>query len=292
MESTDTTAVLEPEAEAPEAQPDASAASASQPEASDAEISATMNALLRGGLTQAGPSSNPDATDQETDEANAEAGASAPPGDVKPADAKAPGRRSAAARIAELEAENARLTKAYEEANPPPPDASEEARKAAWDEEQEFRRLSVKPWKDTDWTQKEIDFLEEQQNLRKATPKLKQQYDVALEQDLKAQQAQVSAWQQGLRTQMYTDYASAAELHGVDIEALRTAPTFADRDRLIAAAAAAKFEPQIKKLREELSESRREQYGMARTPMNGGRSSAGSTYNENTYMNNLLRGGR
>ncbi len=293
MEPIDTAVLEQPEAEAVAAQPDASAESASQP-TSDAQQSAAMNALLRGGLQVDGSTSNPDATDLDTADADAGPGVSAPTGDVKPGDARAPGRRGAAAEIARLKAENERLQAAYDAANPPPPDASEETRKAILEREQRYRGLAAKPWEDSDWTQDDIDFFQDEQKRRAVAPELRQHYETVLEADRKAW----STWAEQSIQQRWdavkADLSTTLALPGVTpeikaqlIEASLSEQVLTHRrlEREIA-------DREIRKLREELSEARRDLFGSTRAPLGGGQSSAGRTYDENTYMNNLLRGGR
>ena len=67
------------------------------------------------------------------------------------------------------------------------------------------------------------------------------------------------------------DLASAAELPG-SIRSPQKAPTFADRDRMVYAAATARRDGEIKALREELADAKRQLLGIVRPPLNGGRS--------------------
>lgn len=285
------TATLDPAAEAESSSSAASEASASPAPDTTPTENAQMNALLRGGLSLDVPgSASKSDTDDDDGEVDAQDGASAPTGDVKPSGQT--GRRGAAAEIARLKAENERLQRAYDEANPPPPDASEETRKAALETESRFRRLLVKPESDPDWTHEDVAFLEGEKQRRALVPELQQHYETVLADDLEKQTVRVNEWAGRIRAKMLEDYGSAKDLPGVDEAAIRAAPTFADRDRIVYAAGRAQADAEISRLRDELADAKRDLFGAVRTPMNGGRSSPGRTYSENDYMNTLLRGGR
>lgn len=292
----DATATLErPDVPAEETPPAASEESASPPSDDiSPESRAQMNALIRGGVGRLDSTSKPDAAEASADAAETPDGESAPAGDVKPSDAAAlgPGRRGAAAEIDRLKAENERLTKALDAANPPPPDASEEARKAALETESRFRRLLMKPESDADWTPDDISFLETEKQRRAVAPELQQHYDTVLEADRASLQKLYDDTVNGFWAHVRSDMASAKDVPGVDYDAVKSARTFAERDRLMYAAGAASHEPELKKLREENADLRRDLFGATRAPMSGGRSSPGRAYSENEYMNRLLRGGR
>lgn len=278
-----------PAPDAPEAPPSSSEESASPPAQDEAQVSATMNALLRG-VIPGGSASNPDA-DDESDAG----GESAPPGDVNPSDAAAAGklgRRGAAAEISRLAAENARLNAALETLQPKVSDPTDEAQKAAVEREQRYRRLLVKPDNDNDWTSDDWDFLASEKQRRALVPELQQQYEAVLADDLKAHRDAYDGWVSGFKRAFLDDLASAKDVPGVDFEAVQKSKSFAERDRLMYTAGRAQLEPENKTLREENAQLKRELYGVPSGVLNGGRSAAGRTFNENTFMNTLLRGGR
>lgn len=286
------TATLEAPAAEAEASPSAVVEESASPASNDTtpQESAHMNALLRGALPADRDSASKPTTDEDNADTAGQDGASAPTGDVKPSET--PGRRGAAAEIAHLRAENARLQKAYEEANPPPPDASEEARAKAIETETRFRRLLVKPESDSDWTHEDIAFLEGEKQRRALVPELSQHYEAVIEADRQALAQEHEAKVAGFWAHVRADMASARDVPGVDFEAVKAARTFAERDRLMYAAGQAASEPELKKLREENADLRRDLFGAVRAPVQGGRSAPGRTFSENDYMNTLLRGGR
>ena len=267
--------------------------SARSTESSAAQIDATMNAFLRGGA-QPSVASKPDDADADDDLDSTVDGVSAPTtGDVKPTDAQAPirGRRGAAAEIARLAAENAKLQTEVETYRPKPVDASAEAQKAAVDREQRYRRLLHKPDTDTDWTGDDWHWLQTEKQTRAMVPELQQHYDQIIADDLKSHQDSYNGWVKSFRQHVANDMASARDLPGVDIAAAQAATTFAERDRIIYAAGVARSADEVQKLRAELTEARRDLAGSIRTPLAGGRSSLGRGQNVDDVMNDWIRRG-
>lgn len=288
-----TAATLEnPVAEADEAQPAAVEESASPTDL--AAESATMNALLRGEAS--GPASKPTAADDDPDSTEAQDGASDPAGTVKPSEQSpaAPGRRGAAAEIARLKAENARLQQAYDAANPPPPDPSDAARAKAVETEARFRRLLLKPDTDQDWTQDDVDFLVGEKERRAKVPELTQQYETALDEAAKSWQAWAEQSVAHRWDAVKADLSTTLTLPGVtdEIKAHLLAAPLSEQILIHRRLEREAAQGEIAKLRTELSDARRGLYGATRAPVDGGRSSPGRAYNENTLMNTLLRGGR
>lgn len=288
-------------AEAPEERAPASEESATPEQAAaeqaDAAESSVMNALLRGGLPpQAqGSASKPDDQDADTEGAEGTDGASASAQEgVKPSDSQQqPGRRGAAAEIARLRADNERLQKALDEANPPPPDASEEARKAAIETERRFRDLIMRD-PDTDPIFNEGDnyeWLKNERARRATNPELRRHYETVLEQDRAALYEDAQRREQAFLRGQAEQILTLAELPGVDATAFKAAP-YAVQGRMLYDAGKASNEAELKQLREENAQLRREGFGHLRTAPAGGRSSPGQTFTENGYMNTLLRGGR
>lgn len=277
-------------AEAPNGQAPTSEESAST--AQDTNVSpqedALMNALLRGNAGQGQDSaSKPDGETPDDEGAEVEGGESAPSGDVKPPDQSKPGRRSAAAEIAHLKAENERLQKAYQEANPPPPDASEEARKASVEREQRFRSLLLKPDTDQDWDADDWKWLQEEKAKRSAAPELRQHYETVLEQDRASLEQDAIRREHAFLKGQADQILTLSALPGIDAEAFKAAP-YAVQGRMLYDAR----EPEIRRLTEEIADLKREALGFVRTAPNGGRSSPGRTYSEDDFMNTVIRGGR
>lgn len=281
----------DPVAEADEAQPSPSEESAS-PSDPTAEANA-MNAMLRG-LVNPDPASKPDGDQDGDDSTSAQDGASDPTGTVKPSEQPAPGRRGAAAEIARLKAENERLQQAYDAANPPSPDPSDEARAKAVETETRFRRLLMKPDNDLDWTQDDVDFLVGEKEKRAKVPELTQQYEASLDANAKAWQEWAEQSVAHRWNAVKAELSSTLTLPGVTDEVkarLLTAP-LSEQILIHRQLEREAADAEITKLRNDLSAARRDLYGATRAPMNGGRSSPGRTVNENDYMNSMLRGGR
>lgn len=282
-----------PVADAADAPPPAPEESASPADTTSSD-SAVMNALLRGVLP--GSASNQDADDDDAEDVAAANGEPAQSRDAKP-NSQQPGRRSrraeeAAQRLSALEAENARLQSQLTELVPPPVDASEEARKAILASEDRFRRLSAKPVSDTDWQGDDWDWLESEKQRRALVPELRQHYETITEADRRVLRENAERERTEFWSRVGQDLATAEELPGVDIEALKKAPNFATRDRLVYAAAVATRDAENRALREENAQLKRDLFGSVRQPLNGGRSAGGAAMDENAYMNTLLRGGR
>lgn len=299
MEADSTTAVLEPAAEAEDTPPPASEESAS-PTATDereAEISAQMNALIRGQLTQQQDSSSkPDADDAGMTDTEAQDGASDPAGTVKPSDAQATGkgRRGAAAEIERLSGEVTRLTKALDDLQPKMPDASEEAKAKALETEARYRKLLVKPESDQDWTSEDIQFLEAEKQRRALVPELQQQYETVLDADRKALAEWAESTVQTRWNRVKADLSSTLTLPGVtdEIKAQLLAAPLSEQVLIHRRLERESIEPELKRLRDENADLKRDLLGATRAPLAGGRSAPGRTYDENTLMNTLLRGGR
>lgn len=281
----------EPEGSA--AEPSEESASQSAATSSAADISATMNALIRGTL----PPSPDDSTSKPDDDiadffGSKPDGESAPSGDVKPDDGSAPGRRGAAAEIARLKAENERTQAELDALKPKPVDASAEAQRTARDREQRYRRLRDKPDTDQDWTSDDWDFVQSEKQKRAAVPELQQHYDAIVADDLKANEDAFNGWVSNFRRGLLADMATAADVPGVDFAAVKAAKTFAERDRILYDAGAASRATELKTLREENAQLKRERRGDVRVAVSGGRSSPGRTQDVNGFMNDLIRQGR
>lgn len=290
----------DPVAESEDAASAVSEESASPQTGSDDDISpesvAQMNALIRGQIAaavQAGSASKPE-TDDAGEAGDAQGGESAPSGDVKPSDqpGQQPGRRGAAAEIERLSGEVARLTKLLDEANPPPPDASEESRKAAWEREQRYRKLAAKPWKDADWSQDDVEFFTTEQERRALFPEIFAQHQVALDQDLQEHERAYQAKHEAFQAYVLDGMEAIKGLPGVDFDAIKAAPDFRAREQLIYRAGQASKEAENRQLRETIADLRRDALDGTRAPIAGGRSSPGRAVDTDTYMNTLLRGGR
>lgn len=253
-----------------------------------------MNAIIRGATADvvAAGASKPDDAGADEFEPEAADGASAAPGQqpdagVKPSSARLT-RRGAAAEIERL---NARIAELESGTAPPvPPDASEQERQAILDAEDRYRRLLAKPDDDPDWSQDDYVWLQDEKRKRALLPDVTRHYETVIERERRLAQASVEQERQAFWASVGQDLASAAELPGVDLEALKKAPTFADRDRMVYAAATARRDGEIKALREELADAKRQLLGIVRPPLNGGRSAPGRTYDENGFMNGLIRG--
>lgn len=283
----DATLPLSAEADAVAAPAPEESASASR--ANDAQENAFMDAMIQGGLAELASSSNLDA-DADIADANAAAREPAPSGDVKP-NGQQPGRRAskaqeAAAEIASLRAQVAALTPA------PPPDASEEARAAILATEDRYRNLLAKPDDDPDWLQDDYIWLQDEKRRRALVPDVTRHFETVLERERRVVSEAAATEREQFWQRVGQDLASAAELPGVDLAAVKAAPSFADRDRLVYAAGKAQGQAEVRALREELADAKRQILGIVRPPLNGGRSGPGRTYDENTFMDSLIRGGR
>lgn len=279
----------------PQNEPEGSVAEPSEESASqgtDAGISpegnAFMNALLRGALPPSS-SSNPDDDAADNNGSDAD-GKPAPTGDVNPVDGKPLGRRGAAAEIARLKAENERAQAELDALKPKPVDPAEVARTASREREQRFRRLRDKPDSDVDWTNEDWQFVQDEKQKRAIVPELQAHYDAIVADDLKANEDTFNSWVAGFRKHVTSDMATAADVPGVDFEVAKAAKTFAERDRIMYDAGAASSAAEVKSLREELAQTRRELRGQTRVAMPAGRSSPGRIQDANGFMNDLIRG--
>lgn len=282
MEQDATTGAIAEAAEPTPAQPEESA-SAPDP----AENNALMNALIRGELAAA--ASKPGDADDDED-ADASDGVSAHQG-VKPdAAAKPPTRRRAAAEIERLTAEVESLKAQL--APQVPPDASEEARRAILDAEDRYRRLLAKPDDDPDWTQDDYSWLQDEKRKRAIVPEVTRHFETVLERERAAARSEVEQERTAFWSHVANDLASAEELPGVDLAAIKAAPDFRTRDRIVYAAAEAKSAETIRDLRAELADAKRQLLGAVRPPPTGGRSSPGRTFDPNALMNELIRSAR
>ena len=288
-------------AEAEDIESDASEASA-QPSADAGDISQQardqMNALIRGEVLRVvdpAASSNPDELGEGYD-AEAQAGASAdgaqPSSAVKPAGQAGVGRRGAAAEIERLRAENTALEARVAELVPTPPDASEEARKAILENEAKYRRLTAKPDDDPDWTTEDYQWIQNEKHKRTVAPELRQHYETVLDAEIASLSRQLEDRTASFWTAVTADMATAADLPGVDLAALKGTRTFADRDRMVYSAAKAQADAETRRLREENDDLKRQLLGTVRAPITGGRSAPGQVMDENSMMNNLIRGAR
>lgn len=281
-----------PAAEAVDVQPESPEESAS-PSTAPTQEDAFMNAIIRGMAPDS--SSNPDDDGDGDSEPMAADGQPAPTGDVQPT-SRQPGRRSrraeeAAQRLTALEAENAQLQARVAQLDPPPPDATEESRKAILASEQRFRTLDAKPDDDPTWTTDDYVWLQDEKRRRAVVPELREHYDTVIEADRAALRTQHETERQQFWNAVTADMASGADLPGVDMDALKKAPNFASRDRLIYAAAAATRDADIRRLRDENDDLKKQLFGSVRPPLNGGRSAPGRTYDEDGFMNSLMRNG-
>ena len=180
-----------------------------------------------------------------------------------------------------------------DEANPLPPDASEEARKQILDNETRYRRLVNKPSSDTDWNDEDWSWVETERQKRDVLPELRQHYDTVLDAERAAVRASIEAERANFWQRVTDDMASGVDLPGVDLAALKACPTFADRDRMVFAAGQATLNADNQRLKSENDDLKRQLLGTARPPLNGGQSSAGPTYDEANFMNSLIhRAGR
>jgi hypothetical protein len=251
-----------------------------------------------------------------------------PDGDSRPPSAEATpaegadkplSRRGAAARITELEAE---LTRLKTEA-PPDPTAEreqlvaqikaevhreiedEQARKAAEassgaereaiiERERRYRVLRDRPMGTL--SAEDFTFVEEERERREKYPELQRHYETVLEAERaglsEAAQAEVARQQATFWDSVKADLASAKDIPGVDLDEVKKAPSFADRDRIVYAAGAAQretavraeLEPRIADLQARLDEAEAHLkelnfvgpngLGAGRAPVVGGRSSA------------------
>lgn len=284
-----------PAAEPADAQPEAPEESASLTTAPTQE-DAFMNAIIRGAVPDSASNQGDDGDGDLADDAAD--GESAQPRDAKPTDqpGQQPGRRSrraveAATEIERLKAEKAALEARVLELNPPLPDATEETRKAILAAEERYRRLTNKPDDDADWTTDDYQWLQDEKKKRAVVPELRRHYDTVIERDRQVLREAHEAERVDFWSRVQADMASGAELPGVDLDALKKAPNFAARDRLIYAAATATRDAEVKRLREELASTRRDLLGTVQPPLNGGASGSGRTFDEDTFMNTLMRSG-
>ena len=281
------------DAEASAPAPSEESAPAAAVEAAAAQENAFMNAIIRGATADVvAGASKPDDAVADDFAPEAADGASAAPGQqpdagVKPSSERLT-RRGAAAEIERL---NARIAELESSTAPPvPPDASEQERQAILEAEDRYRRLLAKPDDDPDWSQDDYVWLQDEKRKRALLPDVTRHYETVIERERRLAQMSVEQERQAFWASVGQDLASAAELPGVDLEALKKAPTFADRDRMVYAAATARRDGEIKALREELADAKRQLLGVVRPPLNGGRSAPGRTYDENGFMNGLIRG--
>lgn len=239
-----------------------------------------MDAFIRGRAFGASdPTSNPDGVVPTAEMEADRDGEPAPTGDVKPSDQPGQrGRRGSAARIAELEAENARLKQAYDAANPPPPDASEETRKAILAREQRFRDLNGRASDDPTLYQQgpdgkvNADWLDEEKKRRSIAPELRQHYETVLTEDLRSHQEAFEGQTRGFQTYVLQGMEAVKDLPGVDFDAIKAAPDFVARERLIYQAGANASAAEATRLRNENQQLRRELGGAIPKTLNGGQS--------------------
>lgn len=224
---------------------------------------------------------NPDPSDQPAPE---------PSGDVNPDAAQSAGkppRRLSKVeneqRIANLEAENLRLQKAMDELNPPPPDASEEARAARLANEQRYRTLLVKPDTDTDWAEGDYEWLQDEKHKRSLVPDLQQHYETVLEADRAAVAATLDQERESFLNGIGQDMASLLTLPGLDeqaVSSLKAARKFSEQvlihRKAERTAVLAEVNAELSSLRAENADLRRQALGAAPTPITGGRPSGGS----------------
>jgi hypothetical protein len=239
------------------------------------------------------------------------------PGTPPDGDSRSPSAE--ATRITELEAELSRLkTEA-----PPDPTAEreqlvaqikaevhreiedEQARKAAEassgaereaiiERERRYRALRDRPTGTL--SAEDYTFVEEERERREKYPELQRHYETVLEAERaglsEAAQTEVARQQAAFWDSVKADLASAKDIPGVDLDEVKKAPSFADRDRIVYAAGAAQretavraeLEPRIADLQARLDEAEAHLkelnfvgpngLGAGRAPVVGGRSSA------------------
>ncbi len=279
MEQDATTGALAEAAEDSAPQPEVSAAVADP-----SESTALMNAMIRGELEAVASKPGGDADDEDADATD---GVSAQSG-VKPNDTAKPiPRRRAAAEIERLTAEVEQLKAQL--APPVPPDATEEARAAILEAEDRYRRLLAKPDDDADWTQDDYAWLQDEKRKRAIVPEVTRHFETVLERERAAARDEVEQERRQFWSHVASDLASAEELPGVDLQAIKAAPDFRTRDRIVYAAAEAKSAETIRDLRAELADAKRQLLGAVRPPLSGGRSSPGRTFDPTSVMNELIR---
>lgn len=192
-------------------------------------------------------------------------------------------------RAAELAAENTRLQQALEAANPPPPDASEEARKAHLERERRFRDLNARPDDDPIFNEGDnYGWLQDEKRRRAVAPELQQQYEAVLQEDIAAnRRAFEDAWN-GIKT----DLSTTLTLPGVTDEVrtrLLQAPlseqirTHRQLERRIVQAEMA---DEIARLRKDNERLQNEAMASTRAPIEGGRSGSPTLFDIDDWIRN------
>jgi hypothetical protein len=281
----------------PVAEPVADAGAASEVSASAPEAAAPsvdMNDVMRQVAGMA-PASKPDAQPASADDDGQDEASAPDDGASKSShDTSGISRRKAPQRIAELEAENQRLQSALAEVNPPPPDPDEERRKAYLDNETRFRSLIALP--DDDPRLAESDnwsWLQEEKRRRAVAPELAQQYETALEAERQRLEDDYARRGQTFLGHLRSQVKSSLDLPGIEPDERTTLETTTDwLDHVLIQRAAerrvteARFMDENARLRKENEQLRRESFGRARVPVDGGRATGGPSQRD---MNEVMR---
>ena len=283
-------------ADADDARPAESEESASASESAPSQEDAFMNAVIRGQTDTLASTSNQDDAGDEAESADAADGEPAQSRDAKPTDQQ-PGRRArraeeAAAERKRLSDENEALKARIAELVPTPPDATEETRKAILAAEERFRRLSLKSLDDQDWADGDFDWLEGEKKRRAVAPELRQHYDTVLEADRAALTESFKAAENRFLNGQAQQIRRLSAKPGIDTAAFIAEGSYEIQGEMLYAAGAATRDAENRALRDEIGDLKRQLLGQVRPPMNGGRSSPGRTYDEDSVMNALIRGGR
>jgi hypothetical protein len=204
-----------------------------------------------------------------------------PTGQVKPRLSKV---ELAEQKAAELAAENARLQQALDAANPPPPDASEEARAQYLADEQRYRDLLNVP--DHELSSEDYTWREDQKDLRRKVPHLQQQYEAVLQRDLEAhQQAYARAWD-GVKADLATTLALPGVTDEVKARLLKAPLSEQIRTHRLLERRIVESEQadEIARLRKDNERLQHEAMASTRAPVEGGRSGNPSLFDMDDWI--------
>jgi hypothetical protein len=274
------------------------------------------DANAKDGESAAGAASKPSESDAAPGEGEKPTAETSPTGPSR----RGEGREANLARIAELEAEvtqlradtpadpeadrqaaieaavaQARQTWEDEQARKAADKASGAEREAILAREQRYRALRDKPL--STLNAEDYQFVEEERERRERYPDVQRHFETVLEAEragmFDAASQQLQRDRDAFWADVRADLATVTTLPGVEVDAVKAAKTFHDRDALVHAAGAAwkeaeiraELQPKLDALTAKLEKAEAENrdlkltgprgLGAARAPLNGGRSSSG-----------------